>query len=872
MRRIKLAGVLGQARGPTHLNNVDGSIQKEFGWGYHSFATGFVTYKSIMQMQQCAMYVSENALIIMSSSDNDYALSRIARQNHQEQSWELSISSIQDIQIVKDRNLGMPYFDDDDKERLRQRCIVYIKHSQYVLYIDTYDNPTFFRHLQECWQSSACAHAADVGCMNTNSNPHLAKEYLCETIQSFANSCDIKEKTEILEEISEEVVLDLEMKDAVFRHRELLVLVLTYCYKVLNSPSGYEEEVEAKLQHQFHSNDWTEGLLKSSARDGFTDDVSPSADELRASDAYMRVTYDKQLQQKLEQTVRLRLQFLRAALRFSFSLFFRSESVSSRANAVTEGDPLSPRAWIEVLAPDLFGLLCHKLQCNIKARYDERVQSRLRKIIGQAPSPFARKEQAVPFASDPTDDEEHLYLDGLVRSVADYQAMTMVELYRIAGMGMQDHQVGLSRGYTRKFLSRAHLPLGDLWVRQRDFDTSLENILRRIATLLDDIVLTERYKLSSSATGATTFGRRAHRDNEASPKALPLLVSQVSSDSVGEGKLSEPKELKPPEKLRRQPSVPPSPTRGKPPSPHFFGSDTSTDLAPPKPSRESSAGIEERFKRKGSEQARASSPGLLKPARSASPARTSQREPTKSVSFEQTPMNIQGPTASAQSGKVSALETQEILLHYYCQLLRQLTYDSAKAREVLGSECQSLWPPIIVILDIICPRQEDTSPTSVQIAEPPKNVSNPSSGKEAGRGLPRFINSCWNRKFQGIEVSSETIQYQSYISEAISISDAVDKKHSKSEFAWCPVSQYGPPRVRINKDAWLLLIQCRRCVEECMNVLELHKLVPAPATWQRYTATSLNGKVVLQEFSRSQSQREIVIEHTPRLDERERRP
>jgi len=870
MRRIKhSSGVLGQARGQANSNHIDGSVQKELGWGGHSFTMGSASYETIMEGQPCAVYVSEKALIMMSVSDGDSAFSRMTRHNRQEQNWELKINSIQDIHVIKGGDLQVREFSDENKERLRQRCEVYIKNCPHVLFIDTYDSPQFSRHLLACWHSNACARTAGLGGHITGSNPRLAREYLDEVISCYAHTHDLKEKIEILEEISDEVLQDLELKEAVLRHRELLVLVLASCHKALNAPSGYEEEVEAKI-HQVvrHRNVDNDPSTSTSASRG---DDPNTVDVLRTSDAYTKVTYDVNLQHKLEQTVMNRLHFFHASLRFIFSVFFGSESVSGRSGALTEGDPLSPSAWLEFLAPDLFAMLCKRLQCNLKARHDKKTEEKLNELIGEAPSPYVSADLSgseLAAASSGTS-RDYPHLEKLVRSVADYQVMATVELCRIASMGIQDHRVGMSRTHNRIFLQRSHIPMGDLWVRQADFDLTLDALLTRIAALLDDIVLTERRKLGSSAS-AGTLGRKPRRDESPSRVALSLDLGSMNLSGDNPGILESGPKLV----TKRQPSVPPSP--GKPKASRVdFGTEMATSQAqllttPAKPVRRD-RDPEERRKRRESEKLPASAPSTPMAAdRFASPEAESKRA-GKRDSFIMMSRDYKdnNPLAVADTNDIAfgKLETQEVLLHYYCQLLRQLTYDSPKARDVLGKECGALWPPIIVILDIICPRQDDAD-APVKSPRSPRSDNSASGMPAARKGVSDFLKGCFgNGSQRHAEAEPDINGYASYLSATINVNEnnESEEKHAPLELTWNPITSYGPARVSINKHAWDLLVLSRRCIEECMDLMGLHRKATHKQMQKRYRSVKVDGSVMLQEVFIVEKRLDVTMEVTPRL-------
>ncbi len=918
MRRIHNASsTLGQVRGQADSNHIDSSVISELGWGGHSFAVGSVTYGNIMQRQHCALYVSEKSLMMISITDGDNTISRMTRGRRQEQSWEVKISMIEDIQLIKGGEFEEREFADDNKERLRQCCVIYLRNCAAgadLVYVDTFDSPLFSRQLIESWHSCACGKTAGLGKPNINSNPSLAREYLDEVISCYSMSHDLKEKIEILDELSKEVNNDLEMKDAVFKHREMLVLVLSSCHKALTAPSGFEGEVEDKIRQYKEtisatskggSGSGTSSLRcsrsspQTSPRDSFdiegagggnsrTNRVRTSStleaeeeflkhdmnerqnqnqNQMNVSDSqvFKHVTYDDQLQKKLEQTVINRMHFFHSALKLFVSLFFYSESVGSRVNALTEDEPLSPSSWLEFLAPDLMEILCKKLKCNLKLRLDKFNNEILLDTIGAAPAPnlsaSMSKTKLDMIIVDPTNSTNPYIGEGssslenllkLSRSVADYQIISTLEISRIASRGIQNPQLGLSRVTNHLFHSRCHIPIGELWVRQSNFDAILENLMNRISSLLDDIVLTERAKERENYTGRGANRKKSVMESndpstlvsKGGKQQLSIMIPPVEDPpkEFTELKLNATSGSASTRSSRRNPTVPPSPGkstssnsqphRSASPAPfsNIVNAPPSTSTSPLRQSRES------RRKEKHDEAATPTKP--LMPTKSVSPARG------KRDSFIQLNTNykLNQPDKVYETNdvKYGPLETQEILLYYTCQLLKQLVLDSPRVREVLTKECNSLWAPISVIFNVICPRNAFKSQIQDAVPVPPIddasiNMNMPPQALGGGgfASYLRCLISGGNRNNSinqaNSEMNSNHNDYLDYVSNELGQHDydrkPVSEKKSfmdKVNLSWIPISHHGPPRVSINKYAWELLVLSRRCIDECMNIMGLH--------------------------------------------------
>ena len=149
-------------------------------------------------------------------------------------------------------------------------------------------------------------------------------------------------------------------------------------------------------------------------------------------------------------------------------------------------------------------------------------------------------------------------------------------------------------------------------------------------------------------------------------------------------------------------------------------------------------------------------------------------------------------------------------------MLRQLVYDSPKVREVLGNECQSLWPPIVVILDVICPRnpspeeQHDEHDVPLPESEVPK------------KGLSSFLQGCFVSATSQVPLESDIHDYVTQELSQLDVHTTPVINTRDIQLPWLTLGDYGPPRVQINKFAWELLVLSRRCIDECMNIMGLH--------------------------------------------------
>ena len=206
------------------------------------------------------------------------------------------------------------------------QAVIRIKGKRDVLYVTTTDSVVFARQLMATWHMLIASKAAGLGGkLRANANKELAYEYYKEVLRGYADSrINWKDKERALKELGDEVRGDLALKSVIFRHRDLLVHLLSDINETLRRPSGLEKEL--KIQAKF--------------------DVSRSSDGRGSAMAL--------IQQKLSKIVQERLSFIRSCLAFLCDLFFCSDSVVNRYQAISTSAPLDPSSWLSVLAPDLF--------------------------------------------------------------------------------------------------------------------------------------------------------------------------------------------------------------------------------------------------------------------------------------------------------------------------------------------------------------------------------------------------------------------------------------------------------------------------------------------------------------------------------------
>lgn len=81
--------------------NVDSTVRSEFGWGSHTAHTAIVTYENIHS--HATVYVSEDRILIILSSDPDYGSSYTEARN--EDKYIIELADITDVVIKREPSI-----------------------------------------------------------------------------------------------------------------------------------------------------------------------------------------------------------------------------------------------------------------------------------------------------------------------------------------------------------------------------------------------------------------------------------------------------------------------------------------------------------------------------------------------------------------------------------------------------------------------------------------------------------------------------------------------------------------------------------------------------------------------------------------------
>jgi hypothetical protein len=410
---------------------------------------------------------------------------------------------------------------------------------------NVYSSTHLAKQIQSAWHSSIVLRSAHLSKLNAFADTSIVDEYLLLTINSLKNSSknefynnvsDDKssETQEIFNEFASEAWVDLNLKEATCKSREFFVSSILLCQELISSPaprdaSSNVDRVAFTTQFQKQG-----GLSKgSSIATSISNASSSSQFQGTARNLFIEKT-QVDLQSKLQSIALQRLLLIRTAFKAMASVLFCSEICSSRFGLLGGPEPMSLDTWCSLLASDLYVLICKALGCAPDEE-EEQVISALNQSLAQSLSARASQsgKSGTPstlrkninsethreysstavnslvrrMACDKVSDslltpirekkskkiveyDESNSLIETQRGVKDLQIIIAYELARITTTGYSslNKNIVLSKKPNSKMTPFTILFFGEFYAHQIAWENSLEDLLLRISTLLDDML------------------------------------------------------------------------------------------------------------------------------------------------------------------------------------------------------------------------------------------------------------------------------------------------------------------------------------------------------------------------------------------------
>lgn len=569
MRRVgHVSNVLGRREGRERGSagtHVDISIGRELGHGAHTLTIGaFSRFGVIGPAQPAAVYCSEGSVwIIFIGSAKDV--------NRREEKFQIRFLQIEDIEVQ--RRIGdheAPVFPNPEDEKRRQRVVIHTTQAagketaaHDIILIDTHDTPLFAKHIANAWMSYKVFANAKVGRLNSCSNASLAHAYMAEISQDLRETrpSDLATYAEIFDEFAAEVRCDLNLKEAVFRHREIIVQTLVILNSMLRAPTGLEREVAQRAKY----------VLASS---GTSQPASPiKSPNAKTAFSFESVTSSTaELNSRIDSIIQDRLYLIRSGFNLLISLFLCSESISSRSNILSGPPPLDINSWFDLLTPDLYTLLEEKFKCKPKHSEVSEGMAEFNKSLALARTrlmvsndnpaseqknvasssltdsiltPLRKNKMKAAAASQKLEPQ----LSFVRESIADQQLILMMEVCRVGSMDFRQLTPGMSRVEMHYGSQSAMAPIGDTFTRQDNWEITLENTVGRLSGILDDLLMFERSEHRNGGTGGLSSALNAPS------QAKPRRRGEDSKEEVATKKVVLPPSPRKGDSPRKAPAV-----------------------------------------------------------------------------------------------------------------------------------------------------------------------------------------------------------------------------------------------------------------------------------------------------------------------------
>lgn len=526
---------------------IDKTLAQEFGWGRHTFESCYINFEGktindsdplrgnyvIIRSNGC-IYSSDVGILIILTSDPDDLISHTMKSFKKEEKYIIRYEEIADIIIER----GLQYddsiqaFSNQYKERARQRTVLHFKDDG-CCFIDTFEGTQFTNHIINVWEASIIRNTTFAGSkLIANGDHNLAKMYYDETIKSLNSSKNLDETIEILEEFSNEIQLDLELKEVAFQSRELFVKCYNLYNYLLDAPSGLTDDRKTTK---------TKFVPPTPRSSGGTPRNSTPRASMRNEEFVNRLTV----------ILIQRLKVMKVILHVLVNSLFCSEFTTKRLGFLGGPSPLTVDSWLGLFVPDSYELLAESLGCPIDEKVDlkkeleksfnidEPLTSQKSKrdpnkrgysIVDEIMTPVRRKQ--IQSFTQNTSGSVGIIAE-LNRGINDMKYIMLLEMARICQIG--NHHDKSIKTYS------THVCFGDVFSRAEGWTDCLEKLIYRISSVLDDILATHGLFSPRGDTERMSLHEISYKrlnlslDNSSAKISLPQTPPKPSRKSLDRG-------------------------------------------------------------------------------------------------------------------------------------------------------------------------------------------------------------------------------------------------------------------------------------------------------------------------------------------------
>ena len=668
----------------TVLNNrsrVWRSMPTGLNWCEHTFESGLYQCSSRI-MEPVAVGVTESeffAVPLLLDGSATTQLDKIS--NPLLRTFTIKFPEIADIDTISDSDAMGGTFG----------CLTLLvrNHTGNTFILHCYEHSTLTKRLEASWHSWLVRKSAYLPKLIVDSvEDDATQEYYFETLEALKDTADFIEMRHILDEMADDALLDLHLKDVAFKSREIFSVTYNIASKVLNGPLTDQEKAAVG---------------------------KPSTMEA------LKMSENGPYFSRLHGVALQRLLLFRCCIKLIIYFLSNSEAVASRFNLFRGPHPVLLEPFVGLMVEDAYSSICETIGCATHASDDAlslEIAESLKASLGgnrHDSSSSSSNGPSVSSSWDPSDladvvitpvsshrrmtaraDELMMTLGKdvltplkrriesqqstsgkspftlkLKQTVADMQMVALREIGRVINIcpvGLAETKERIPFGF-----------LGSALVRYDQWDDLLSRWLERVMALLDNFLVSDMV-LTSLQTKATGDGTRTRMPSVTSPTLHGLDVPV-------------PLGLVPPSPSRRR-SFDPDDTKADPsacdprsPLPQYQAevTDSPEHGLPPGhgvPLMKGLDAIDESDSPKGNK-------GAFFEGNVKSPPFTQRKsmKPKKALSFH-----------------LCSFETQEILILHYCALIQSLCLDSARIREEISVGLSSYFVPIMNVFNTVVPR------------------------------------------------------------------------------------------------------------------------------------------------------------------------
>jgi hypothetical protein len=482
-------------------------LKDELGWGNHTIENALVTVDDKLINQYSTICCNEFAILICTTIDPDEKFNYFSKSTRKSETYLIKFENILDIQIERKsqtnimESLSENRNFDISKELKRQKIFIYFKkqnkktskdnflQSDYCI-LDIFESIQFPKYIISAWHSVEIRRCTRLGPIIGDANKKLAIDYYNETLDCLNTACSpiinpnredkYKKKSwiqeykliaGILDEFSIEVVLDLELKDAVFHSRQLIMLCLELISSLLTKHSENTLILSTNIDNTIDTN-----------HDSSVPHFSSSSIHLKH--------LDEDTQLNVMTKILNRMKLINKVFKLLSCIMFCTETVVNRYGVLSYPSPLDLGSWTEILTEDCYIQLFELM--NISTESEELLnEMKFHDVIksnDELCNPTSIKNKSLIsnniIAFDFEKNPIFVEIVQVRNSIKYFKTIIQVELVRMCNLGIP-RSVSSFSTISKTLVLQSY---AECFTKQLKWEIEIENYLCRLLYFLDDFL------------------------------------------------------------------------------------------------------------------------------------------------------------------------------------------------------------------------------------------------------------------------------------------------------------------------------------------------------------------------------------------------